>query len=953
MNDAPLYNSSLIKTYVEYLRHKNPHLQMEDLLRDAGISSYQLEDGGHWFTQAEIERFYERVAIPIDGPTSAREAGRYSATSQAASIIRQYATSFLTPSVAYWMAEKLAAGLTRHITFKVNKVAVNKVEIVVIPRPGVEERSYQCENRIGTIEAVAQVFTKKYAQVEHPQCLHQGSDYCRYLVTWERQPYQRWEMIGRHAALWAGLSFPLLALLLPFSYLPGYVLSCALLSLGSFLYAKTLLSRDLAAHLENQGSAADLLINQLNIRHNESLLIRELGQASASILDIDRLLQFYMQAMEKHLDFDRGMILLADKKSRCLRYASGYGYDPSEEEYLKNISFRLDNPESKGPLVLTYKERKHFIVNDIKALDEKLSPKSREFARQLGIQSFVSVPIAHKDGPDGVLAMSNKSPRRQYTESDISLLTGIAHQVAISMNNAASHMKLKESEAQFRSLTENAPDIIYTLDREGAITYVNPAWERIMGYSREETIGRYFSHFVKAGEEDRYRDIQLQINKDKKTVQNFDGTLINNQGSEHIFIMNCTPNLDENGEITGLMGILKDVTEQRRLESQLHQAAKMEAIGRLTGGISHDFNNFLQAIGGNNQLLLIRKPPEDPDRKYLENIEQLTQKATALLKQMMLFSRKLEPAKRPLSINEEIMNFQELLGSVIPKMIAIELKLADDLKSFSADPVHIHQIIMNLAINARDAMPAGGKITITTKNVLFAESTYIDNIHIPPGPYVQLVFTDTGIGMNEENRSSIFEPFFTTKAVGKGTGLGLSVVYGIVKNHGGYIFCTSKPAQGASFHIYFPVEDFTPEKIIAAEQPTMHGAACPGETILLVDDENSILETTEEILTLTGYRVIKAQDGLEALNIYRWEPGAFHLVILDLIMPGMGGYECLQELVKINPCVKVIITSGYTAQITAQAVIDAGACRFIEKPYNYDQFLAEIRGVLHEPGVSR
>lgn len=952
MNDLPLYNSSLIKTYVEYLRHRHPKQELEHLLRDAGISNYQLEDGGHWFTQEEIERFYEKVAVPIDGPTSAREAGRYSATSQAASILRQYTTSFLTPSIAYWMAEKLAATLTRHIIFKVNRIAANKVEILVTPRPGVAEKPYQCENRIGTMEAVAQVFTKKYAQVDHPECLHQGGDCCRYYVTWERQPYQIWEIIGRYAVLGGGISSLLLAFVLPFPYLLGYVFLISLLSLGSFLYAKTLLSRDLASHLENQGSAADVLINQMNIRHNESLLIRELGQASTSILDLDSLLKFFMTAMEKRLDFDRGMILLADEKKQFLRYAAGYGYDPSQEEYLKNTSFRLDNPESKGPLVLAFKERKPFLINDIKTLDEKLSPKSREFARQLGVHSFISVPISHKDGTVGVLAMDNSSPRRQYTESEISLLVGIAHQVAISLNNAAVHMKLKESETQFRSLTENAPDIIYTLNGEGAITYVNPAWERVMGYSREETIGRFFTSFVRAGEEDRYRNIQLKINSDKETIQNFDGTLIDSKGSEHIFIMNCTPKLDEYGAITALTGILKDVTEQKRLENQLYQAAKMEAIGRLTGGISHDFNNFLQAIGGYNQLLLMRKSPEDPDRKYLENIDQLTHKATALLKQMMLFSRKVEPVMRPLNLNEEIKNFKELLGSVIPKMIAIDLQLADDLKHFSADPVHIHQIIMNLAINARDAMPDGGKITIITENVLFTETTYIGNIYIPAGQYVQLIFRDNGLGMTEENRSNIFEPFFTTKEAGKGTGLGLSVVYGIVKNHGGSIFCASKPASGASFHIYFPVLGFAGENIVAAEQPQPDGTAPAGETILLVDDESSIRETTEEILTMTGYRVITAPGGREALNLYRREPGAIHLVILDLIMPGMGGYECLQELVKINPRVKVIVTSGYTAQITARSVIEAGACRFIDKPYQYDHFLTGIREVLDQPGVS-
>ncbi len=946
MTDIPLYNSSLIKTYVEYLRDKHPKLDMEDLLHDAGISRYQLEDGGHWFTQEEIERFYDTVARQVDGPTSAREAGRYSASSQAASILRQYTASFLTPAIAYWMLEKLAATLTRHMTFKVNKIGANKVEIIVTPRPDVEEKPYQCENRIGVFEAVAQVFTKKYALVDHPQCLHQGGDCCRYLVTWERQPYQAWEMIGRHAALWGGLSFPLLAFLSPIPYLLGYLFAIILLSLGSFLYAKTLMCRELAAHLENQGNAADALINQLNIRHNESLLIRELGQASVSILDIDQLLKFYMAALEKRLDFDRGMILLANSEKNMLHYRVGYGYEPAQEEFLKNTAFHLDNPESKGPAVVAFKEQKPFLINDISPLEGKLSEKSRDFIRRLGVHSFVAVPIVYEGAAEGVLAVDNTSGRRTYNESDISLLTGIALQIAISMHNAASHMRIQESEARFRSLSENAPDIIYSLNNEGSITYVNSAWERIMGYPREETIGRYFTDFIRAGEEEGYRTIQKKIHTSKETIQNFHGTLIDNKGSERMFMMNCTPNLAEKGQVTALTGTLRDVTEQRRLESQLYQASKMEAIGRLTGGISHDFNNLLQAIGGYNQLLLLKKTETDPDWKHLSNIGKLTKKASDLIKQLMIFSRKVETVPQSMNLNNEIRNFHELLESIIPKMIGIDLQLADGLDIISGDPVQLNQIIMNLAINARDAMPAGGKMTIKTENCPVSQTIYGGDFQIQPGRYIRLTFRDNGPGMTKETLDNIFEPFFTTKGAGGGTGLGLSVVYGIVRNHGGYILCDSKPGMGTAFYIYFPVFDPVPQEIAGEEQMPVETGGGGAETILLVDDQRFILETTEEILAMSGYQVITAGSGEEALNIFQREQGAIQLVILDLIMPGMGGYECLLALVKINPLVKVIITSGYTAQITARTAIESGAARFINKPYRYDQFLVEVREVL-------
>ncbi len=951
MTDTPLYNSSLIKNYVEYLRNKHPEANLEGLLREAGISHYKLEDGGHWFTQKEIDRFYEKVAFPVDGPTSAREAGRYSATSQAAGILRQYAASFLTPAIAYWMLEKLAATLSRHITFKVNKISENEVEITATTRPGVKERPYQCENRIGLIEAIAQVFTKSYPRVDHPQCIHQGGDCCRYLVTWERQPSQAWEMIGRYAALGGALSALFLAFVLPFPYMLGYIFLISLLSLGSVLYAKTLACRDLASHLENRGSAADLLINQINIRYNEAHLIRELGQASVSILDINQLLKYFLTALENRLDFDRGMILLANSDKTLLRYTAGYGYEPQQEEFLKSTIFHLDNPESKGPAVLAFKEQRPFLINDLTTIEDKLSEKSQDFVRRLEVRSFIAVPIVykgHKGEAEGVLAVDNSRATRSLNESDISLLTGIALQIAISMHNAASHMRIQESEERYRSLSDNAPDIIYTLDSEGSITYVNPAWERITGYRREETIGRYFTAFIKAGEEEGYRAIQKRIYADKETIKNFQGAIIDKKGAERMFVMNCTPNLDKEGRVTELTGILRDVTEERRLEAQLYQASKMEAIGRLTGGVSHDFNNLLQAISGYNQLLLLKKTADDPDWKHLDSIAKLTKKASDLIKQLMIFSRQVATIPQSMNLNEEIRRFYELLESIIPKMISIDLELAEDLSAIIGDPVQINQIIMNLAVNARDAMPSGGKITIKTENFLFPEAVYADNMEINPGQYVRLTFRDNGHGMTKETLANIFDPFFTTKQAGEGTGLGLSVVYGIVKNHGGYILCESKLGKGTAFYIYFPVSSLAPSEIVNEKQVSVEAVAA--ETILLVDDEKSILETSEEILAMSGYRVITAGSGEEALNIYQRQQGAIQLVILDLIMPGMGGHECLLALVKLNPLVKVIITSGYTEQITTRTAIEAGAARFVHKPYHYDHFLAEIRAVLDEQG---
>jgi signal transduction histidine kinase/ActR/RegA family two-component response regulator len=395
----------------------------------------------------------------------------------------------------------------------------------------------------------------------------------------------------------------------------------------------------------------------------------------------------------------------------------------------------------------------------------------------------------------------------------------------------------------------------------------------------------------------------------------------------------------------------RDITERKeaekereKMQAQFRQAQKMEAVGTLAGGIAHDFNNLLQAVQGYAQLLQMRKGEEDSGQRELSQIIRAAERGADLTQQLLTFSRKVESELRPIDLNHEVESVRLLLERTIPKMIQMEFHLAENLKIVEADPGQVEQILMNLAVNAKDAMPEGGRFIVETANVTLDENYCMIHPEARPGEYTQLTVSDTGHGMNKKTLEHIFEPFYTTKETGKGTGLGLATVYGIVKSHKGHITCHSELDEGTTFKIYFPAIE-SEEKIVRAQEPL---AAAQGgeETILLVDDEEPIRILGSQILEEFGYTVLTAADGESALQLYQEEHQRIALVILDLIMPGMGGKRCLGELLKVNPEARVAIASGYSPDGPTREILKNGAKGFVSKPYDMRQMLNVVREVL-------
>jgi PAS domain S-box-containing protein len=947
MENDQLYNSSNLSVFVDYISENYPEINIEEVLEYSSISPLEISDAGQWFTQEQIDRFYQILARKTGNPHLAREAGRFVTKAKSSAVLRQYTAGFVTPSVAFWTMEKIASTVSKHIIFKVNHISANKIEMIATPKEGIQEKPYQCENRIGLFEGLVKFFTDKYPAIEHNECIHKGDYSCKYIVTWKTTPAMIWKLIASYSSVLSIFAFLLLFFFVPIKTWLVFSLVLALCSTVSFLIAEMLARKDLRKSLESQQNIGDQLMRQFDIRYNELALVKEIGEAASSILDPQQLLNFIIDALQKRLQFNRGMIMLANPERTKLVYTTGYGYTPEEEVLLKNTDFGLTNTASKGTFYLAFRDQKPFLIEDTNSIEKEVSPKSSKFIKGLGINAFICVPIIYEGKSEGILAVDNTKTKSKPTQSDLSLLMGIAPQIGISLNNALAHKRIKESEERFRNLSDNSPDIIYQLDKEGRFKYVNPAWEEVFGHAQGELRCRHLTDFMRQDDRKTFSQIFQKIITDKSTVRDKNFIILNKKSLARYVTFTGAPDLDAEGTVMGIVGTLKDMTKLRSMEAQLMQTSKMEAVGTLTGGIAHDFNNIIQAIMGYNQLMISGRAGNETDMIYLNNIGELIQRSRMLVQQLMLFSKKVEPQSKVVNINDEILSMQSLLTKSIPKMIEIKTDLDKSISLINADPTQIGQIIMNLVINARDALGDSGTITIATKNIFVSEDTFTGGLNIPTGNYIELSITDTGCGMEDEVMQHIYEPFFTTKEVGKGTGLGLAVVHGIVENHEGFIYCESEPDRGTTFRILFTASASGKpvQKAVEPKQQSSDGT----ETILFVDDEKSILEIAKETLRMHGYNVKTAQSGEDALEIYNADKDKIDLIILDLIMPGKGGKKCLNDLVAINPRVKVLMTSGYSSSRQIEELTQAGAVGFINKPYRPDDLLFTIREIIDAP----
>lgn len=498
---------------------------------------------------------------------------------------------------------------------------------------------------------------------------------------------------------------------------------------------------------------------------------------------------------------------------------------------------------------------------------------------------------------------------------------------------------------------ESAVNGIMIVDRQGLITWANRAFGRLTGYDPDEMVGQS-PRLLKSGRHDRafYEQMWATILRGEM----WRGELVNRRKDGGLYLeeMTITPVLDARGEATHFVGIKQDITERHNLQQQLYQAQKMEGIGRLAGGIAHDFNNLLQAITGFCTLLLQQMSPDSPFRPDVLEIEKAAKRAAALTRQLLAFSRRQMMETRVVNLNGLVENLQKMLQRLLGEDVQLVTDLAPDLDEVRVDPGQIEQVLVNLAINARDAMPQGGRLTISTYSLVFLKE---DTLLVPEarhGRFVCLALSDTGVGMSREVMDHIFEPFYSTKGAGKGTGLGLSVVYGIIRQHDGMVHVYSQEGEGTTFRIYLPVHgEPTPPGV--AEETTLLPAHAPpslhaGTRILLSEDEDGVRDFAVRALRSHGYQVRAVATAQDAIQTFTAEAGAFDLLFTDVVLPDHNGLELAENLLARKPGLKVLFTSGYMDDKSRWPAIRQRGFHFLQKPYPVQDLLRTIQEVLDE-----
>ena len=536
----------------------------------------------------------------------------------------------------------------------------------------------------------------------------------------------------------------------------------------------------------------------------------------------------------------------------------------------------------------------------------------------------------------------------ELEEQAVELEQQVEESQALARELEESSETVRAAERRYRSVVEHASDLVAVLDADGRFTYASPASERILGIEPASLTGTDPMALVHPEDVPRAR---AALEEMKRAPDRLFATQLRSRhadGSWRVVELRGV-NLLDDPAVRGIVFNTRDLTEQHHLEAQLLQAQKMEAVGRLAGGIAHDFNNMLTAIKSYSQLALDELEEGAAVREDVREIDRAADRAAALTRQLLAFSRQQVLRPRVLDLNETVQGVESMLRRLLMEDVTLQVRLDPDIGHVEADPGQIEQVLMNLVVNARDAMPHGGQLTVGTSNAVIEEETRLEygSSVFAPGRYVVLAVSDTGAGMDRETQAKIFDPFFTTKEQGKGTGLGLSTVYGIVKQSGGYIWVYSEPGQGTTFKIYLPRVDerataLSPVSVPAVSEPGATGVAC----ILVVEDDETVRSVTRRILERAGYETIEAANGAEALARVEASGAGVALVITDLIMPEMRGTELARRLRERFSALKVLLVSGYTEDaVMRQRTFDAETA-FLEKPFTPDALVRAVRKAL-------
>jgi len=653
--------------------------------------------------------------------------------------------------------------------------------------------------------------------------------------------------------------------------------------------------------------------------------------------EIDQAIQHTLQILAEFINTEICAIILISDDQSTLQISHMWSRDQALYKYQGSVYPIEIFPDDFSALF----RGDHIDIHEIR-LNLETGSLAETLIRDTGIQALLLVPIVSAGLVTGGIGIASTEKSRKWSEDAHTLLQVVGEMITNVLARKRSEHALRASEQKYRKFFEEDLTADFIAEPDGRIKFCNPAFIRIFAFESENMA---FNSNLKDldGSEGKLNRALAQL-PEGKLLQGQEFELQRKDGEAVQVICNIRGIFDEQGNLTEILGYLFDITAHKKVEEQFRGAQRMEAIGRLAGGIAHDFNNLLTVINGYSDLLLKDNELSSMSKAKIEQIKNAGERAATLTGQLLAFSRKQIVKPKILNLNRLILNIDKMLRRLIGEHIDIVNILDDSLGNIEIDPGQIEQVIINLAVNARDAMPEGGKLIIETSNVFLDEQYSMMHQPINPGSYIMLAVRDTGIGMSPDIQAHIFEPFFTTKEKGKGTGLGLSTIYGIIKQCKGYIWVESALNKGSTFFIYFPrahgpIENYIKEK---ADQESLKGS----EIVLVVEDDHSVRQLTVSFLKKFGYRVYEAEDANHALKICTGCKSEIDLAVIDVVMPGISGKRLSDILKEQYPRIKVLYISGYTDdEIVHYGVLNSGV-EFLQKPFNAENLGKKIRQIL-------
>ena len=654
----------------------------------------------------------------------------------------------------------------------------------------------------------------------------------------------------------------------------------------------------------------------------------EVGVALTRRDELSEVLQTCCESMAKHLNAASARIWILNEKKRALELQASFAADTTagQVQLGQTIVERIA------------RERRPYRTNTI--LDE-LYTWQREWARREGVVAFAGYPLIVEERLVGVVATFT---RKELTEATVTTLAAMADSLALGIQGKRAEEVLRESEARFRQLTENISEVFWIIEPTVMeVLYVSPAYETIWGRTRKSLLDQPNSFFDAIHPEDRPRVVE-PLQGGTGLPREVEYRIVSRDGAVRWIRDRAFPVCDSTGSVIRIAGVAEDVTEKRQLETQLRQSQKMQAVGQLAGGVAHDFNNLLSVIVGHIDLLEMKLPSGDQLLESVTEIGRAAERAAALTRQLLAFSRQQVVEIQELDLNAVVVGAEKMLCRLIGEDVRLITSLQAELGPVQGDRGQLDQMLLNLAVNARDAMPKGGTLSFATSDIEFTSISSKLYPKLRPGRYVLLEVTDTGCGMTPEVQTRIFEPFFTTKNLGQGTGLGLAVVHGIVEQCEGHVEVLSSPGGGTTFKIYLPAVAET-----AAGESERLPLGLPqgrGETVLLVEDETSVRAVIVAMLNALGYHVLEASNAEEALRLVQKGKEKVELLMTDVVMPGKSGLDLADALHRLDPELRVIFQSGHAGE----AVLRHGGLNpdieFLQKPFALDVLAKKVREVL-------